>query len=497
MARNYDRYVEKMRKIADIGHSIAVLSWDKETYLPKGGAVIRSQQIATLSGIAHEEFTDRAFGTLLSRLNNQKSLTAEEKKNVSVTYDDYQKSTKFTKQFVMTKSMAISNCFHAWIKAKEANDFSLYQESLSTLVEIKREEAAKLGKADHLYDNLLDQYEPGLTVAKCDEVFNGMKKPLKKLIKKINKQKAPKNNFLSKKYPKDEQWNLGIYLLDKMGYDFDRGRQDISTHPFTTSFSSHDVRVTTRIDERDLANMLWSCIHEGGHALYEQGLPIENYGLPTGSAISLSIHESQSRLWENNVARGKAYWSKYFPVVKKIFPKQLAKVNAKQFYKAINVIAPNLIRTEADELHYHFHVLIRYEIEKALIEGSIEVKDLPKIWNAKYKEYLGVKVPDDANGVLQDIHWSHGSFGYFPTYSLGSFYAAQFYAQASKDIPKLEKQIKAGNTTVLLDWLREKIHRHGRRYEAEELCNMITGEPLNVKYFMDYASAKYADVYDY
>ena len=495
MATNYEKYVQKMRKIADIGHSIAVLSWDKETYLPKKSAPMRSQQIATLSGIVHEEFTDKEFGELLRRLGKQRNLKADQKKNVSVTLNDYDKATKFTKKFVIEKSMAVSKCFHAWIKAREANDFALYQEALTELVAIKRTEAQKLGKAAHPYDNLLDQYEPGLTVAKCDKIFEGMKKPLKKLIKKIDKKTGPKTDFLFKKYDKDAQWNLGIYMLSEIGYDFDRGRQDISTHPFTTSFSADDVRVTTRIDENDLSNMLWSCIHEGGHALYEQGLPIENYGLPTGSAISLSIHESQSRLWENNVGRGKAFWSKYFKTAKKIFPKQLKKQTAETFYKAINTIQPNLIRTEADELHYHFHVLIRYEIEKGLIEGSIEVADLPKVWKAKYKEYLGIKVTDDVNGVLQDIHWSHGSFGYFPTYSLGSFYAAQLYTQAEKDIPKLEKQIAAGNTQVLLDWLREKVHRHGRRYEAEELCTMITGEPLNVKYFMNYAKKKYTEVY--
>lgn len=491
MATNYERYTAQMRKIADISYSIALLNWDQETYMPKRGAQMRSQQIATLSGIVHEEFTDTRFGALLKRLVNQKSLTAAQRKNVNVTYDDYQKATLFSKDFVMKKSMAVSAAFQGWIKAREANDFGIYIEPLEKLVAIKREEAKKLGKAEHIYDNLLNQYEPGLTVAKCDEVFNGLKKPLKKLIKKVLKKKSANNKFLFKKFDKDKQWNLGIYILDKIGYDFDRGRQDISAHPFTTNFSSDDVRVTTRIDEQDFSSMLWSCIHEGGHALYEQGLPIDQYGLPTGGYISLAMHESQSRLWENNVGRSKPFWKKHYKMVQKIFPKQFKGVDLDKFYKAINTIAPNLIRTEADELHYHYHVLIRYEIEKALIEGSLEVKDLKKIWNKKYKEYLGVAPKDDATGVLQDIHWSHGSFGYFPTYSLGSFYAAQLFAQASKDIPKLEKQIAIGNTQVLLDWLREKIHRHGRRYEAEELCEMITGEPLNVQYFLDYAEEKF------
>lgn len=491
MATNYERYTAQMRKIADIGYAIGVLNWDQETYMPKKGAQMRSQQIATLSGMVHEEFTDAKFGTLLKRLVNQKSLNDAQRTNVTVTYDDYQKATLFSKDFVMKKSMAVSTAFQAWIKAREANDFSLYLKPLEALVAIKRQEAKKLGKAAHIYDNLLNQYEPGLTVAKCDEVFEGLKKPLKKIIKKTLKGKKAKNSFLFKKFDKDDQWNLGIYILDKMGYDFDRGRQDISQHPFTTNFSSDDVRVTTRIDERDFSSMLWSCIHEGGHALYEQGLPISEYGLPTGSYISLSIHESQSRLWENNVARALPFWKKHYKMVKKIFPKQFKDVDLGKFYKAINTISPNLIRTEADELHYHYHVLIRYEIEKALIEGTLEVKDLREVWNAKYKEYLGIEPEDDNTGILQDIHWSHGSFGYFPTYSLGSFYAAQFYAQAKKDIPKLEKQIAAGNTLVLLDWLREKIHRHGRRYEAEELCQMITGEALNVQHFLDYAEKKF------
>jgi len=280
-----------------------------------------------------------------------------------------------------------------------------------------------------------------------------------------------------------------------MGYDFNCGRQDLSAHPFTTSFSPTDVRVTTRVDENDFAYMLWSTIHEGGHALYEQGLSVEDYGLPTGSYISLSIHESQSRLWENHVGRSKEYWTYWYPILKSDFPKNLKKVSLDQFYAGINKIAPNLIRTEADELHYHFHVLIRYEIEKGLIEGTIDTENLDTIWNDKYKEYMGISASDDNTGVLQDVHWGHGSFGYFPTYSLGSFYAAQFYAQAEKDIPKLGKKLSKGRTEPLLSWLRENIHQHGRRYEADELCNMITGESLNVDHFLKYAKDKFLNIY--
>src|ERR1700677_4001078 len=297
-------------------------------------------------------------------------------------------------------------------------------------------------------------------------------------------------------YPKDKQWDFGIDLLKQMHYDFAAGRQDISAHPFTTSFNPKDVRVTTRIAEDYLKSMIWSCIHEGGHGLYEQGLPDSEYGLPSGEAVSLGIHESQSRLWENMVGRGLPYWKANMKTLHKYFPENLHQIGPEHFYKAANIVTPSFIRTEADELTYHFHILIRYEIEKALMEGKLQVKDLPAYWNARYKEYLGIKVPNDAEGVLQDIHWSHGSIGYFPTYSLGSFYAAQFYATAKKEIKGLENKIENSNMLPLLEWLREKIHKHGKYYSAEELCKKVTGEKLNFNYFMDYAKDKYSALYN-
>jgi carboxypeptidase Taq len=315
-------------------------------------------------------------------------------------------------------------------------------------------------------------------------------------VKQIAAKPQNDDAFMYLKYDDQKQWDLGLEYLKQMGYDFEAGRQDRSSHPFTTNFSCQDVRVTTRVNENDLNEMLWSTIHEGGHALYEQGLPASEYGLPLGEYISLGIHESQSRMWENNVARSLGYWKGNFGRMQQTFPEQLKGKTAEDFYKAMNIVQPSLIRTSADELTYHFHVLIRFEIEKALIENKIQVKDLPSYWNAKYKEYLGIDVPSDSKGVLQDIHWSHGSFGYFPTYSLGSFYAAQFFAQAKKENPELEKQIESGNMKPLLEWLREKVHKHGKYYTAEELCIAITGEKLNFQYFMDYAKKKYSQLYN-
>lgn len=495
MARVYDRYVDKMQKIATLGQCMAVLAWDKEVNLPVKGNAARANQMATLSGILHQEYTDPAFGELLTRLSNMKSLSAAEKKNVSVTHQDYLKAKKLSHEFVVRRSNAISNCYNNWIKARAENDYAIYENSLQEIIDIKREEVEKLGYKDHPYDTLLDEYEPGLTVATLEPLFAGVKKDLRKLIKKINKQKQVKTNFLEGHFDKDKQWEFGLSLLDNMGYDSDGGRQDIAPHPFSTNLGPGDVRVTTRIDENDFCNMTWSTIHEGGHALYEQGLDESQYGLPTGSYLSLSIHESQSRLWENHVGRGKDYWKYHYPKLQEVFPKAFKKTSLNDFYKGVNKIAPNNIRTEADELHYHFHVLIRFEIERDIMAGKLNASDLKQEWNKKYKDYLGVKIKSDNEGVLQDVHWSHGSFGYFPTYSLGSFYAAQFFVQAIKDEPSILKQIKKGKHSKLLKWLRDNIHVHGRRYEAAELCKKVTGEELNFKYFLEYAKAKYGGIY--
>lgn len=285
-------------------------------------------------------------------------------------------------------------------------------------------------------------------------------------------------------------------MIKQLQFDFEAGRQDISEHPFSTSFNASDVRITTRVDEHDFSNMTWSCIHETGHALYEQGLPSQYYGLPLSEACSYSIHESQSRLWENNVGRSMEFWSYYLPELKKHFPEQFKNISLEQFYKGINKVKPSFIRTESDEISYHFHVYIRYELEKNLLSGQLNAKDIPAYWNDQYYKLLNLKVPDDKKGCLQDVHWSHGSFGYFPTYSLGSFYAAQFFSKAVQDVPGLTQEIKNGNCQPLLLWLREKIHNKGRFYKSEELCTYVTGEALNVKYFVNYLLQKFKGIYN-
>lgn len=491
----YNSYVESMRRIADVKFSIALLSWDQETYQPKDGAEFRSQQIGTLSGIAHDKFVDKKLGDILQKLSHADSLTAEQSKNVNETLKDYTREKKYPTEFVERMAQVTSKTFQAWLKSREENKFSVFQPMLEEMIKLKREEVEILGYKDHPYNALLNLYEPGAKTAELSVLFNEVKKNLVEYVKEISSRKQVRTDFLRRYYPKDKQWNFGMELLKQMGFDFDKGRQDISAHPFTTSFSMQDVRVTTRINENDFGSMPWSCIHEGGHALYEQGLKPENYGLPAGEAISLGIHESQSRLWENLVGRSQGYWTANFPLLKKYFSENLSDVTVEEFYRSINCVKPSLIRVEADELTYHFHIMIRFEIEKGLMDGSIAVKDLPSVWNQKYKEYLNVDVPSDKEGVLQDIHWSHGSIGYFPTYSLGSFYAVQFFNQAKKEMPSLLADIEKGQLLPLREWLRKNIHQHGRLFSATELCEKVTGEKLSFKHFMKYAKEKYDTIY--
>ena len=496
VAALYDTYKTKMQKIADVKYASAVLQWDQETYLPPKGNHFRGRQLATLSEIAHEQFTTEAMGALLNELNSKEDLSNSEKKNVQLSLEDYNRSKKLSSDFVRKMSETVTASYHSWVNARKKNSFATFKQPLNQLIALKKQEADMLGYEAHPYNALMNEYDKGLTVETVDLIFTNLKPQLLKLLDEIQNKPQVDNSFLNQHFDKDEQWKFGMEILKQIGFDFEAGRQDISIHPFTTNFNNLDVRLTTRIDENDFGNMTWSCIHEGGHGLYEQGLPTEQYGLPLSEYCSLSIHESQSRLWENNVGRGLSFWQHNFPILKTFFKNQFNSISAETFYKGINKVTASLIRTEADELTYHFHVMIRYEIEKMLIDGSIQSKDIPAYWNEHYKKYLGLSVPDDNRGCLQDIHWSHGSFGYFATYSLGSIYAAQLYSTIEKQDTSIENEITLGNTKPILNWLRKNIHKYGRQYTSQEICNRTTGEPLNTQYFIDYATKKYSNIYN-
>lgn len=490
----YQELKAQNSKVADINYALSVLSWDQETYMPPKGKQFRAQQMATLSELAHNKFTSKDFNDLLYKIDT-KNLSEIEKRNIELLKIDMEKLKKIPSSFIVELSNAISNAYHAWMTAKKENNFKLFEKELGQIIDLQRKKADTVGYKHHPYDALMDDYEPNAKVADIDALFADVRQKLQPLLNKIMATQQVDDSFMYGHFDKDKQWNFGIEILKKMGYDMDAGRQDISAHPFTTTFSPQDVRVTTRIDESNFYDMLWSCIHEGGHALYEQGLPSEEYGLPCGEAVSLGIHESQSRFYENNLGRSFSFWKANYQDLQKVFPDAFGNVSLNDFYKAINIVKPSLIRTDADELTYHFHIMIRYELEKQLIEGTLKVKDAKEAWNAKYKEYLNIDVPNDSKGILQDIHWSHGSFGYFPTYSLGSFYAAQFDAKMQKELANYHGDIENNNLTNVLNWLRKNIHQYGKYYYSNDLCQKATGEKLNFSHFMQYAENKYGKIY--
>lgn len=491
----YEEYQKKMRLIADVRNASAVMQWDQETYLPPKGAHFRGQQISTLSEISHRLFSEDDLGSILKELLGRDDLSIGQKRNVELTYEDYVKNKKFSSAFIRALSEQVNRAFHSWIEARKENSFSIYESNLDKLIQLKKQEADILGYQHHPYNALVNEYEKGCTVELLDKTFAHLLPTLRELLGKISSKPQVDDSFLRQRFPRQRQLDWSIVLIRKLNFDFEAGRQDISEHPFSTSFNPKDVRITTRIDEEDFGNMTWSCIHETGHGLYEQGLPEDQYGLPLGEACSYSIHESQSRLWENNVGRSQKFWNHFYPVLQSHFPDQFKYLGPEEFYKGINKVEASLVRTEADEITYHFHVYIRYELEKGLIDGSIKTRDIPAFWNEHYKKLLGVKVPDDKKGCLQDVHWSHGSFGYFPTYSLGSFYAAQFFTAARLQMKGLEDEIEQGDSSRLLKWLRLHIHEKGRFFTSEQLCKEITGTTLDVSYFMNYLLDKYASIY--
>src|ERR1700676_3336089 len=406
----YETYRQHMRKLADVRAALALMQWDQETYLPVKGAGFRAQQVATLSGMAHELATADNLGSLLESLESSTGLSDTEKKNISLTREDFLKQKKYPAAFVRKMSETVSKSFNAWNLAKKENSFPLFEKELEELVVLKKEETEIVGYLDHPYDALMDEFEKGCTVQLVDKIFGNMLPKLRVILEKIQHANPPDDSFLFNSYDKKKQWDFGMQMIAELGFDFKPGRQDFSSHPFSTSLNKYDVRITTRIDENDFSGMLFSCIHETGHALYEQGLPESEYGLPSGEFASVGMHESQSRLWENHVGRSRAFWKFNYPLAIEKFPEAFEGIPEEKFYKAVNRVKPSLIRTESDELTYHFHVMIRYEIEKMLITGELKTNDIPACWKEKYKKWLDVDVPDDTRGCLQDVHWSHGSF---------------------------------------------------------------------------------------
>jgi carboxypeptidase Taq len=496
----------KLLEIQRINSAAALLSWDQETYMPAGGGEARAEQISTLQGIAHQKLISPEIDRLLATWVDPE--TGEIRDSPGETWDepsrsllrevwrDYSRAKKLPSDFVMKLSRECSLAQQVWTEAKDNQSFSQFLPNLRTVLSLKREEAEYLGYKDSPYNALLDVYEPDSTITALRPLFAQIKGRLVPLLKKIQQSSVQiDDGMLFHTFDQARQMEFGRMVLIAMGYDFERGRLDLSAHPFTTSFHPTDVRVTTRVHEHDLQSCLFSCIHEGGHGLYDQGLDPRYFGTPLGDSVSLGIHESQSRMWENCVGRSRPFWRFFYPMLQQTFHHQLRALDGEQFYAAINRVKPSLIRVEADELTYNLHIMLRFEIEQDLIEGRTRPEDLPGIWNQKMEEYLGVAPSNDAEGVLQDVHWSFGAFGYFPTYTLGNLYSVQFYEQAKLEIPHLEDEIAAGQLMVLQRWLEQKIHRWGRMFTPDHLSRRVTGKSLDPEPFLTYVEKKYGELY--
>ncbi len=493
--RTYEEFIEKVRRIENISASAGVLRWDQEVKMPDKGIEARSQQLSTLSALSHEEFTDDEMGEYLDELESA-DLTGDQAAVVREIRREYDRKTRVPTELVEEISRTTTEALPRWKEAKSEDDFSMFAPILGELLELKREYADCIDPDADPYAVLFADYEPYIDLETAEEILDRLREELVPLIEAVSASDADiATDAFGGEFDENAQEDLARDALDTLGYDWDRGRLDTAPHPFSTG-NQFDARVTTRFDESDPLSGLTSTIHEFGHATYTHGLPDEQYGTPLGDPRDLTVHESQSRLWENHIGRSRAFWELFLPRVEKRFP-QTAGVGVEEAYEAANqVYEDNPIRVEADELTYHMHIVLRFEIERALIEGDLDVSEIPETWNDKMEEYLGVRPDTDSEGALQDIHWSHGSFGYFPTYSLGSVLAAQLYTHAENDIADLDEKIRDGEFGDLHEWLTENVHRHGKRYTTPELIETATGESLSADYFLDHVTEKYGDLYD-
>ncbi|HON79991.1 MAG TPA: carboxypeptidase M32 [Spirochaetota bacterium] len=499
MGEKIAEFRNRWEKISRLNHALAVLHWDMETYMPEKGINGRSGQISLLSEIAHKWLT--ADETIRSIEAAELETAGDEYYSDSAAMlraarRQYEQQAKLPESLVVQFAETTAEANSIWVKARSDNDFPAFSQSLEKIVSLNREMAECLGYRESPYDALLDLYEPDMTASMVAPLFNAMKERLVPMVKAVSEKGNEKNPLEEMSFDVNAQERFGLMVLGDMGYDFSRGRQDRSAHPFTTSFGPWDVRITTRFHEQDLLSALFSTIHEGGHALYEQGLPLDMTGTPLCEAVSLGVHESQSRLWENIVGRSREFWGHYFPKLRKHFPTIPGGINEDLFYRLANRVEPGLVRVESDEVTYNLHIFIRFEIEQELIAGTLRIQDLPERWNEGYRSYLGIVPPDDARGCLQDIHWAHGSFGYFPTYSLGNLLSAQFFNAAEKAVPDLKSRIAGGDLGSLKEWLNEHIHCHGARYTMPELVKEVTGEKMRAEPFLDYLEIKFNALYN-
>ncbi|TVQ33150.1 MAG: carboxypeptidase M32 [Phycisphaeraceae bacterium] len=500
-AAAYTELLARLRAGATLGAAGSVLSWDQETRMPPKAAEHRAEQLSMIARLVHERMTDPALGELIEKCEADASLTGDpvESANLREIRRDYDRARKLPTELVSEMSETNSRAMEAWKAARKKSDFSMFLPWLEKQVALNLRKAECYGApaGGELYDALMEDYEPGMTAKQVDAVFTPLRAALAPMIEQVaGARKKPDNAVNTVKAPLDRQIEFNKLIAARVGYDFDAGELAVSTHPFSSSIGIGDVRMTTRYAEDHIPEAVSTTLHESGHSLYEQGLPREErFGQPLAEAVSLGIHESQSRLWENQVGRSPEFWTWALPEANRIFDGAFKKFTPDDVSAAMNAVKPWFIRVESDEATYNLHIMLRFDFERALIRGDMKPKDLPGAWNERMKKDLGLDVPDDARGCLQDVHWSMGSIGYFPTYTLGTLYAAQMWETIRKAIPDLDQRQAKGDFAPLLAWLRENVHAHGRRFTAPELCERLTGNPLSHKPFMSYMEAKLAPIY--
>lgn len=498
MSDKLKRLKELLGEVSDINHAESVLSWDQQVSIPPKGHEARGQQLATLGKLAHERATTDEIGKLIDELKTEfdgADPASDEAAMIRVASRNYDKATRVPSEFIAEQAVVSSKAFEAWGEARAKSDFSIFKPHLEKVVELTKKYVSFFPPADHPYDTLLDDYEPGMKTAEVKEIFDNLRPKQVELIKAIAGAKQVEADFLFTEYDEKKMNDFGVDVVTKYGYDWTRGRQDKALHPFETTFSVNDVRITTRFETDNPTAMVFSTMHEAGHGMYEQGVNPAYERTPLESGTSLAVHESQSRMWENLVGRSLPFWEHFFPSFKKTFAKQLDGVDVKSFYKAINKVEPSLIRVNADEATYNLHVMLRLELEIAMVEGSVAIKDLPEIWNAKMEDYLGITPPNDAKGVLQDVHWSSGLLGYFSTYALGNLISAQLWEKINEDITGLDDQVREGKFSELLEWLRKNIYQHGQKFEPQTLVEKVTGSKITSEPYVRYLTKKYSDIY--
>ncbi len=488
-----------LAEIHDLNKVAAVLNWDQRTMMPARGARVRAEQMATLGQVAHEKFTANEVGRLLEALRPYEDslpYDSDEASLIRVTRRDWNKARRVPAALRGEIARTASLASEAWVEARKRSEFQLFAPHLQKNIELKHRYVECFDESEHVYDVLLDDYEPGMKTADVRRVFDDLKRPLVPLIAAVAERGRPVDDAcLRGRFPMEQQRAFVLSIISRFGFQPDAWRLDPTVHPFASNSATSDIRITTRYYDDTLGPALFGSMHECGHGLYENGISPALERTPLCRGVSLGLHESQSRLWENLVGRSRPFWRHFFPKLQAAFPAQFGGVGLETFYRAINKVQPSFIRVEADEATYNLHVILRFELEQEIMEGRLHVSDLPEAWNARMKDYLGVTVPDDAHGVLQDIHWSSGYIGYFPTYSLGNIISCQIWEKVQAALPGLSDQFERGEFQALREWLRDHLYRHGRKFTPAETLQRVVGGPIDVGPYVSYLTAKLTDIY--